>query len=153
MLALPFIEADGLFSGMAARSVNEFDPAVRFAIYDLQAAERRICAFLIQPVYEFLKMLVDGDRSWFVNELKPALQSRDENGPALAVRVPCAGRGFRQRVTFGIYVEKLRYFRPIGSQAAKKLFAVAYPMLNAEGETARQNGIFREQLQRCIPAT
>src|SRR5882724_11561970 len=157
ILSLPFIEAADFFMGPAACGVDELHPAMSFPIQYLQSTKLRICAFLVHPPYEVLKIFVNGDGSGFINKLKSALKSCYENGPATAVRVACASSGFHQEATLGSFVsgakvEQIYYLIPIDSQPFEKLGAIADPILNTGSQTARQHGIFREKRQRYIPA-
>src|SRR5712671_2894612 len=146
ILSLPFIEAADLFMRPAACGVDELHPAMSFPIQYLQSTKLRICAFLVHPPDEVLKMFVNGNGSGFINKLYSTYKSCDENGPATAVRIACASSGFHQKVIFRTNIKEVYYVIPIGSEAFEKLRAIADPILNTASQAARQHGIFRKKI-------
>src|SRR5579872_6328031 len=116
VLALPFIKPNHFFSGPAARRLHKLYPSMVFTIQDLQFAELRIGALLIHPLDEILEMSVYSHRSRFVDQLRSIFESRNDHGPALTVRVSCAGRSFHQDGALRIKIEEPCYLWPIRSQ-------------------------------------
>ncbi len=67
---LPFVEPRNLFGGLASMRVNELGPAIRLAIQQSNDAKGGLIAALIEPLQQFLKMNIDCQRLWLVNQLE-----------------------------------------------------------------------------------